>query len=81
MSAIKPDMIDKTLKRPKAVKIILKPENKYMAKDITIKQIAQDQYSIEINKLKRNNKTMHHMKNDGPIIGVKLPATLKQMLQ
>jgi hypothetical protein len=84
MSKVKQDMVEKVARTPRSVKVILKPEHRYFAKDITIRQVAEDSYTIVVNKIKRNNKTAVTIEKGSekePIIGVNLPQTLTNALR
>lgn len=86
LSVISPEMVKSTYKKPKAIDVILKPEHRYVATKISIQQLVkdQDQFSITVSRIKKNNKTTEVITKgsiSNPIIGVTLPITLKSIIQ
>lgn len=84
MSAITQPMVETVVRTKLSVKVILKPEHRYIAQNITIKKVTDNGYTIVVNKIKRNNKTVVTIEKGSekdPIIGVNLPQTLTKALQ
>lgn len=84
MSAITQEMVEKVVRTKLSVKVVLKPEHRFAAQDITIRKVTNTGYTIAVNKMKRNNKTIVNIEKGSikdPIIGVNLPQSLKTAMQ
>lgn len=84
MSAITQEMVEKVVRTKLSVKVVLKPEHRFVAQDITIRKVTDTGYTITVNKMKRNNKTIVTIEKGSikdPIIGVNLPQSLKTAMQ